>query len=98
MGGGSLAKQYPNEYFLGAFGAAVVNYPVWRASAVAQSGFHVAPTNIAGVGVPPMLAPYVYAFAPPYRGLVGVVLGMTWAAVERYWSRVFEVRANMTFW
>lgn len=86
MGGGSLAKEYPKEYFLAAFGAAVLNYPLWRASAVGQSGFRVASISIAGVGVPSTLTPYVYAFAPPYRGLVGVVLGMTWARAAIFWG------------
>ena len=86
MGGGALAKEYPNEYFMAAFGAAVLNYPLWRASAVGQSGFQVAAISIGGVGVPSTLRPYVYAFAPPYRGLVGVVLGMTWARAAIFWG------------
>jgi Mitochondrial carrier protein len=86
MGGGSLAKEYPREYFLAAFGAAVLNYPLWRASAVGQSGFQVASMSIGGVGVPATLTPYIYAFAPPYRGLVGVVLGMTWARAAIFWG------------
>jgi Mitochondrial carrier protein len=86
MGGGSLAKQYPNEYFMAAFGAACLNYPLWRASAVGQSGFRMASMRIAGVGVPATLTPYVYAFAPPYKGMVGVVLGMTWARAAIFWG------------
>ena len=86
MGGGSLAKQYPREYFMAAFGAACLNYPLWRASAVGQSGFRMASMSIAGVGVPQTLTPYVYAFAPPYKGMVGVVLGMTWARAAIFWG------------
>ena len=86
MGGGSLAKQYPNEYFAAAFMAACLNYPLWRASAVGQSGFRVASMSIAGLGVPATLTPYVYAFAPPYKGMVGVVLGMTWARAAIFWG------------
>ncbi|CAB9528363.1 Mitochondrial carrier protein [Seminavis robusta] len=86
MGGGSLAKEYPNEYFLAAFGAACLNYPLWRASAVGQSGFRVAAVSIGGVGIPATLTPYVYAFAPPYKGMVGVVLGMTWARAAIFWG------------
>lgn len=86
MGGGALAKEYPNEYFMAAFGAACLNYPLWRASAVGQSGFRMASISIAGVGVPATLTPYVYAFSPPYRGMVGVVLGMTWARAAIFWG------------
>jgi Mitochondrial carrier protein len=85
-GGGSLAKQYPNEYLMAAFGAACLNYPLWRASAVGQSGFRMTSRTIAGVGVPAMLTPYFYAFAPPYKGMVGVVLGMTWARAAIFWG------------
>ena len=81
-----MAKQYPYEY-LGAAGmAAMLNYPLWRASAVGQSGFRVASVSIAGVGIPAALSPYVYAFAPPYKGMMGVVLGMTWARAAIFWG------------
>ena len=82
-----MAKEYPYEY-LGAAGmAACLNYPLWRASAVGQSGFRVASVNVLGVGkLPAALSPYVYAFAPPYKGMVGVVLGMTWARAAIFWG------------
>lgn len=86
MGGGSLAKQYPYEYLAAAGMAACLNYPLWRASAVGQSGFRVASVSIAGVGIPAVLSPYFYAFAPPYKGMVGVVLGMTWARAAIFWG------------
>ena len=41
MGGGSTAKEYPIQYFSASTLAAVVNYPLWRASAIGQSGFRV---------------------------------------------------------
>jgi len=86
MGGGSLAKEYPYQYLGAAALAACLNYPLWRASAVGQSGFRVAQFSIAGVGVPASLSPYVYAFAPPYKGMVGVVFGMTWARAAIFWG------------
>lgn len=66
--------------------AATLNYPLWRASAVGQSGFVVSPISIAGRAVPPTLAPYVYAFLPPYKGWVSTVLGMTWARAAIFWG------------
>jgi len=87
MGGGSLAKQYPYEYLTAAGMAACLNYPLWRASAVGQSGFSVASIHIGGVGkVPAALSPYVHAFAPPYKGMMSVVLGMTWARAAIFWG------------
>lgn len=42
MGGGSIqAKQYPLEYFCASALSATINYPLWRASAIGQSGFVV---------------------------------------------------------
>lgn len=75
------AKEYPFEYLLASAMAASINYPLWRASALAQSGFRVA-SSIA----PPALSPYLYAFAPPYKGMVATVLGMTWARAAIFWG------------
>jgi hypothetical protein len=76
-----VAKQYPFEYLLASAMAASINYPLWRASALAQSGFRVT-SSIA----PPALSPYLYAFAPPYKGMVATVLGMTWARAAIFWG------------
>mmetsp|Transcript_9624 Transcript_9624/g.19992 ORF Transcript_9624/g.19992 Transcript_9624/m.19992 type:complete len:310 (+) Transcript_9624:146-1075(+) len=86
MGGKSLAKEHPWEYLGASALAATLNYPLWRASAVGQSGFVVSPVMIAGRSVPAPLAPYVYAFLPPYKGCVATVLGMTWARAAIFWG------------
>jgi len=85
MGGGPSAKEHPWEYLLASAGAAAINYPLWRASAVGQSGFPVR-ISIAGAAVPPSISPYVYAFAPPYKGMIATVLGMTWARAAIFWG------------
>ena len=36
--------------------------------------------------LPPSMSPYVYAFAPPYKGLVATVGGMTWARAAIFWG------------
>lgn len=43
MAPSSTAKEYPYEYLAGSAAAALVNFPLWRASAFAQSGFQAAP-------------------------------------------------------
>lgn len=101
MGGGSVAKEHPWEYLCASALAATINYPLWRASAIGQSGFTVSLRNAGGgifgsnavIGgllkagvVPPSISPYVYAFAPPYKGMVATVLGMTWARAAIFWG------------
>ena len=67
--------------------AATLNYPLWRASAVGQSGFVVTPILIAGRwSVPAPWSTYVYAFLPPYKGGLATVLGMTWARAAIFWG------------
>ena len=63
-----------------------INYPLWRASALAQSGFAVPEMVLAGQRLPSALAPYVFAFGPPYKGLVATVAGMTWARAAIFWG------------
>ena len=80
------AKDYPLEYFGAAAMAAAINYPLWRASALAQSGFSVPLMSLAGQRLPAALAPYVFAFGPPYKGLIATVAGMTWARAAIFWG------------
>eukprot|EP00529_Nitzschia_sp_RCC80_P026611 CAMPEP_0113442640 /NCGR_PEP_ID=MMETSP0014_2-20120614/1717_1 /TAXON_ID=2857 /ORGANISM="Nitzschia sp." /LENGTH=280 /DNA_ID=CAMNT_0000333551 /DNA_START=153 /DNA_END=992 /DNA_ORIENTATION=- /assembly_acc=CAM_ASM_000159 len=97
----STAKEHPYEYLAGSAAAALVNFPLWRASAFAQSGFQAASaaaassTSSAGSttiavlanNYPRMLSsPYVHAFLPPYKGAIGVVGGMTWARAAIFWG------------
>lgn len=74
------------EYFVAAALAAGINYPLWRASALAQSGFAVPTIQLAGQRLPASLAPYVFAFGPPYKGLVATVAGMTWARAAIFYG------------
>ena len=92
MGGGSTgsssnshnAKQYPLEYLLASGLSATINYPLWRASAIGQSGFVVASTS--STTILASLAPYRYALSPPYKGGLATVLGMTWARAAIFWG------------
>jgi len=54
--------------------AAIANFPLWRASAIAQSGFKLQGSSA--------LMRYYNAVMPhsvPYRGVAATMLGMTWA-------------------
>jgi len=66
--------------------AAVLNYPLWRASAVGQSGFRVVMSNSAFSSMHPSLQPFIYAFCPPYKGLLATVAGMSWARAAIFYG------------
>lgn len=87
--GGPAAKEYPVQYFCASAMAATGCYPLWRSAAIGQSGFRVAAMNVGGFTIPQAMAPYVYGFMPPYKGMVATVFGMTYArAAIFYFSDV----------
>jgi hypothetical protein len=93
MGGGLKAKDHPLEYFGASAMSAMINYPLWRASAIGQSGFRVAASSStltlglgASIRIPSFIAPYVHAFAPPYKGMLATISGMTWARAAIFWG------------
>jgi hypothetical protein len=52
--------------------AAVINFPLWRASAIAQSGFKLEGSNF-------VVRYYQAAVKPPFKGLGATIFGMSWA-------------------
>ena len=70
------AKDYPFQYLAASAVAAAVNYPLWRASAMGQSGFRPLPGK----------STYALAFSPPFKGLMATVLGMTWARAAIFYG------------
>ena len=55
MGGGSKAKDHPLAYLGASSISALINYPLWRASAMGQSGFRVTPEILVdGMNIKPM--------------------------------------------
>jgi len=93
MGGSSQAREHPYEYFIASALAATLNYPLWRASAIGQSGFRVTSSTVSGSALsglittlPPSLTPYLHAFAPPYKGMLATIIGMTWARAAIFWG------------
>lgn len=65
------------------FLAALLNFPLWRASAIAQSGFEL-PASGKNLGKAGRL--YSHALAPPFPGAVAVVGGMTWARFSIFYG------------
>jgi hypothetical protein len=59
-------------HFAASFVAAIINFPLWRASAIAQSGFKLEGANF-------IVRYYKAVMQPPYRGVMATMLGMTWA-------------------
>jgi len=91
MGGGSQAKDHPWEYLAASLLSASINYPLWRASAVGQSGFKVTTVRPAAFSsllaiTPTSAVPYLHAFSPPYKGMCATILGMTWARAAIFWG------------
>lgn len=94
MGGGSQAKDHPYSYLCASSLSAMINYPLWRASAIGQSGFRItaANSNIPLTmkpfveSIPVSFRSYIHAFAPPYKGMVATIAGMTWARAAIFWG------------
>ena len=80
------------EYFGASFIAASINYPLWRVSTVGQSGFviaheHLQASTFCNVNnAPAAVRPYLYAFQPPYKGMLATVGGMTWARAAIFYA------------
>lgn len=82
MGGGNTAKDYPIQYFGASAIAALFNYPLWRASAIGQSAFHVPKYQYFSAA----MSPYIFAMLPPYKGAIATVFGMTWARAAIFYG------------
>jgi hypothetical protein len=78
----------PDCHFAAAGIAAMVNFPLWRASAIAQSGFKVP-------GATPWERYYRAALQPPYRGTLATVGGMTWARATIFYGSEYGTRVSL---
>ncbi len=58
-------------YFGGSAIAAVINFPLWKAAAIGQSGFSESANSFMGR--------MRLIFGPPYKGVAATIFGMTWA-------------------
>jgi len=96
MGRSSNVKEHHYEYLGASALAAVINYPLWRASALGQSGFRVTASSLQSTVpavpgrlvnmLPPSVTQYLHAFAPPYKGMIATIIGMTWARAAIFWG------------
>eukprot|EP01036_Dinobryon_divergens_P028099 gene28099-36991_t len=59
--------------------AAVINFPLWRASSIAQSGFKIEGSNF-------LIRYYKAVVMPPFKGLVATMFGMTWARAAIFYG------------
>ncbi len=76
---GPVAHADADCHFAASFIAAIVNFPLWRASAIAQSGFKIEGSNFA--------VRYARAvLQPPHHGVMATMLGMTWARGFIFWG------------
>jgi len=75
MGGKQLSDLAPH---LGGSGAAVINFPLWKAAAIGQSGFREASGS--------WLARMRLVFGPPYKGVAATIFGMTWARAAIFYG------------
>ena len=72
-------KDEPELYLAASALAAVINFPLWKASAIAQAGFKMKSGGSA-------LRLYWLAMQPPYKGVLAVMGGMTWARGAIFWG------------
>lgn len=74
-------------YFGGSAAAAVINFPLWKAAAIGQSGFNEAAGSFTGR--------MKLIFGPPYKGVAATIFGMTWArAAIFYFSDAGKVQLH----
>ena len=81
MGGAN--GQHPECYLAASGCAALVNFPLWKASAMAQSGFVF--TGPQGQPLGPVQS-FLRGVMPPYRGAPAVLAGMTWARAAIFYG------------
>lgn len=74
------------EHVIASGFASTLTYPLWRATAMAQSGFVVQPTILSTTIVGRVLAPYVVAASPPYKGLFSASAIMTVGRFAIFWG------------
>ena len=58
----------PLAYLSGSALSAVINFPLWKAAAIGQSGFKISAHER-----------FTKTFGPPYKGVAATIFGMTWA-------------------
>ena len=70
-------KDEPELYLAASAMAAVVNFPLWKAAAIGQSGFKEAADFYGRMRL---------IFGPPYKGVAATIFGMTWARAAIFYG------------
>eukprot|EP00752_Nemacystus_decipiens_P007367 g6588.t1 len=76
MTGGGKGS-HPECHFAASGVAAIINFPLWRAAAIGQSGFDR--DRAEQRRNKNFLRRYVDGLKPPYKGVAATIIGMTWA-------------------
>lgn len=86
-GGGGAGKADAVSYYTASGIAAVINFPLWKASAIGQSGFQLATLHPSlPPALPSYLTRYLAAMAPPYKGVLATWAGMCWARATIFYG------------
>lgn len=70
----------PSCHLAAAACAALVNFPLWKATIIRQSGFQLRMTSRSALGQ------FLDAYRPPYRGVLAAFCGMTWARTAIFYG------------
>ncbi|KAG5175894.1 mitochondrial carrier domain-containing protein [Tribonema minus] len=99
MGGGGDKSQHFMCHLTASAMAAVVNFPLWKASAIGQSGFDKVLTTEGGAVPVTFLQRYAAALRPPYKGVTATIGGMTWARAFIFygsdWGKLYLERRGV---
>ena len=71
------SSAYASAHFAGSATAAMINFPLWKAAAIGQSGFKEAADFSGRMRL---------IFGPPYKGVTATILGMTWARAAIFYG------------
>jgi len=73
----ATASAYSSAHFAGSATAAMINFPLWKAAAIGQSGFKEAADFYGRMRL---------IFGPPYKGVAATIFGMTWARAAIFYG------------
>lgn len=75
---GAHKREDADCHFLASACAAIMNFPLWKVSAIKQSGFKLQGDST--------IAKYRQALRPPYKGMFATIAGMTWARAAIFYG------------
>ena len=88
-GPSNLASLRFGAHLTGSAAAAIINFPLWKAAAIGQSGFREAADFRGRMRL---------VFGPPYKGVVATIFGMTWARAAIFYGSDVGKEALKPHW